>query len=585
MKMVRLIFCINIILLSWSLAGTLSSDFASPPVDYLPETWFHLIGGNVAKPGLTADLEAVKGAGFAGIHLFHGQFGGPWPGVEPQVVCLSPLWDGMIGHVAEECRRLGLTFTMQNCPGWAMSGGPWISPELAMRELICSRETIQGGGEIVVKLAQPEPSQEPWRDYRDIAALAFPTPLGGEGVVLKPVRVTSNRPEFASDNLFSGQRNARLRLEPGQGLLQLEVRFDREVTLRSLELPSVAQMTFNREYDPGIKVLIAVPQGQQWGEVARRVVPRSNWQDNKPLTLAVSEVTGQVFRISFEVARPVVLDYLDLSSIARIDDWQGQGGYVLRNLDRSFQPQQSRAGWLRADDIIDLSEKVDGDGVLHWQAPEGNWTVLRFGHVNTGAKNGPAPAEATGFECNKLDKAGAEAHFAGYIGRLIAAGGPVGPGRLDGMLTDSWECHTQTWTGAMVQEFAARRGYALRTWLPALAGWVIEDHLTSERFLRDWRATISDLLVENYFGRLAELGHDSGLTISFETALGDVSPGDILQYYSRADIPMCEFWQPNCPQWGGLETKPILPAASATHIYGKKTAGGRGIHQYHVALG
>ena len=29
-----------------------------------PETWFHLIGGNVSKPGLTADLEAIKAAGF-----------------------------------------------------------------------------------------------------------------------------------------------------------------------------------------------------------------------------------------------------------------------------------------------------------------------------------------------------------------------------------------------------------------------------------------------------------------------------------------------------------------------------------------
>ncbi|MCG6190861.1 hypothetical protein, partial [Maribellus maritimus] len=37
--------------------------FLSPPKIYHPETWFHFIGGNVAKEGITADLEAIAGAG------------------------------------------------------------------------------------------------------------------------------------------------------------------------------------------------------------------------------------------------------------------------------------------------------------------------------------------------------------------------------------------------------------------------------------------------------------------------------------------------------------------------------------------
>lgn len=38
--------------------------------DCRPETWFHVIGGNVSKAGLTADLEAIKEAGFGGITFF-----------------------------------------------------------------------------------------------------------------------------------------------------------------------------------------------------------------------------------------------------------------------------------------------------------------------------------------------------------------------------------------------------------------------------------------------------------------------------------------------------------------------------------
>lgn len=189
-------------------------------------------------------------------------------------------------------------------------------------------------------------------------------------------------------------------------------------------------------------------------------------------------------------------------------------------------------------------------------------------HLIGGNVSKPAPPEATGFECDKLSPHGAEQHFAGYIGRLTKSGGGI-EGRLKGMLIDSWECYTQTWTPAMEEMFAERRGYVLRPWLPALAGWVVEDHRTGERFLRDWRATISDLLVDNYFGRLAELGRARGLQLSFETAIGDVAPGDTLQYFSKADIPMCEFWQPNDPHWGGFEAKPIHPTVSAGHIYGK----------------
>ena len=104
--------------------------FKSPDKVYFPETWFHFIGGNVSKAGIKADLEAIASAGISGIQLFHGQFGGAWPEVGQQITCLSPLWDDAVKYTAEECRRLGLRFSMQNCPGWAMSGGPWAHPRL-----------------------------------------------------------------------------------------------------------------------------------------------------------------------------------------------------------------------------------------------------------------------------------------------------------------------------------------------------------------------------------------------------------------------------------------------------------------------
>ena len=41
-------------------AGAFASVLADPGANHRPETWFHLIGGNVSKAGLTADFEAIK---------------------------------------------------------------------------------------------------------------------------------------------------------------------------------------------------------------------------------------------------------------------------------------------------------------------------------------------------------------------------------------------------------------------------------------------------------------------------------------------------------------------------------------------
>ena len=84
---------------------------------------------------------------------------------------------------------------MQNCPGWAMSGGPWIEPKDAMRHIVYSRTDIDGG-RVDVSLPVPQPSGEDWRDYRDVAVLAFPTPEGDTGRPLMPESVASDMPEL-----------------------------------------------------------------------------------------------------------------------------------------------------------------------------------------------------------------------------------------------------------------------------------------------------------------------------------------------------------------------------------------------------
>lgn len=545
-------------------------SFAKPARIYSPESWFHFIGGNVSNAGITADLEAIAAAGIGGIQLFHGQFGGAWPGVEPQIKCLSESWDASIIHAAKECRRLGLRFTMQNCPGWAMSGGPWITPENAMRHLVWSRTVIDESSSGSTPLAQPQPSKEEWRDYRDVAVIAFPLPEGDCDEALKPLSIKSNQPDLPWEDWLAKKKNSTITLEPTDDPCWIEFTFENPLTLRTVQIPPVQRMNHGWCYNPGI--IVKVDALTQRGEIriAEMKIPQGNWQGDKPVSIACREVKASACRITIEHKHSLKLDGIKLFTVAYKNNWEAEAGWVLRGLDPQPQPEQSKTAWIDSTKIIDLTDKMDSKNILHWTPPTGKWTVLRWGHVNTGRRNGPAPEEATGWECDKLSPKGAEAHFAGYIGRLAGKQGPLAGGLLNGMLLDSWECKTQTWTPGMAAAFEKARGYTLLPYLPALAGYVINDPETTTRFLRDYRSNINSMLVENFFGRLSKLGHENNLTLSFETACGDVFPGDILEYYKYADVPMCEFWQPHSESFvGSFEFKPVKPCVSAARMYGK----------------
>jgi len=193
-------------MLGRAFGGQDAKDFLNPPKVFHPETWFHFIGGNVAREGLTADLEAIRGAGIEGIQLFHGQFGGPWPGMTNQIQCLSPEWDGLVRFAADECKRLGLRFSMQNCPGWSYAGGPWIAASNAMRQLVW-RTTFAEGGKGVQALALPEPAKTGGdSDYRDIAVIAYRAPEGSFGTAAYPVSFAGNRPGFPWEKFFRSQK-------------------------------------------------------------------------------------------------------------------------------------------------------------------------------------------------------------------------------------------------------------------------------------------------------------------------------------------------------------------------------------------
>ena len=244
------------------------------------------------------------------------------------------------------------------------------------------------------------------------------------------------------------------------------------------------------------------------------------------------------------------------ATIANLDAKDGRNGnFVLSSPTAST----ATAGSVPRADIVDLTEKL-ADGKLNWQVPAGEWIILRLGYTPTGANNHPAPAEGKGLECDKFSQAALDAHWAGFMQKVLDDIGPLAGKALNSSLIDSYEVGGQNWNRDFRAEFQKRRGYDPLMYLPAFTGRVVDSPAVSERFLWDVRRTIADLFAENYFGHFAELCRQHGLQNAVEPYTG---PFESMQSGATADVVMGEFWS------GSSGHPSVKLAASIAHVYGK----------------
>ncbi len=223
--------------------------------------------------------------------------------------------------------------------------------------------------------------------------------------------------------------------------------------------------------------------------------------------------------------------------------------------------------------VVDLTGRLGPDGQLTWDAPPGKWLVLRCGHASNFKMTRPCPAAAVGLECDRLAQAGIETHYEAFLKKIFTGAGPGAGRALKYVHVDSWEAGGQNWTATFPTEFQSRRGYDLRQWLPVLAGRVVGSAELSERFLRDIRTTVSEMIRDNYVRRLRELAQRHGIGLSTE-AYGHLCI-DNLAYAGVSDLPISEFWAKGDGQFpspGSYESSTKV-MASAAHTYGKPVVG------------
>jgi hypothetical protein len=147
----------------------LAKGFVSPPQSARPWVYWFWLDGNITREGITADLEAMQRVGIGGVLIMEVDQGAP----KGPARFGSPQWRELFKFVLLEAKRLGLEVNMTNDAGWCGSGGPWITPALAMQKVVWSTTQVEGPRRFEQVLPEP---QKVAGYYEDIAVLAFPTP-------------------------------------------------------------------------------------------------------------------------------------------------------------------------------------------------------------------------------------------------------------------------------------------------------------------------------------------------------------------------------------------------------------------------
>jgi hypothetical protein len=575
----------------------LVQDFRSPPNSARMWTDWFWINDNVDKEHITADLEAMKTRGFGGASVF-GVHAAPSLGSGPRY--MSPEYRALVLHAIKEAARLDLGIHYNLCSSWN-AGGPWIDPEHGCKRLTSSELPLTGPQHFKGPLPL-SPGDK--RLYRDVAIQAF--------------RTTSTRPAPAIQASSSGS----IPIDAGRN------EFLGCPAVNAFDADTVTFWLSGGDKEkpgPDHPQWLLLDLGRPTSIKQARIVPHSD-SGPRDVELQVSndgETFTKIKGFAMDKGRAAEIDlpgtparYLRLwitstydpqSRTVGVVEFQPDGVPALRSpfwwdiksARTSFRvgpgylvpiqqtaeallhplPPDHYCDRLEVKEILDLTDRLGADGVLDWQVPDGQWTVLRTGYtllpssVHMGNPDG-----GTGLEADFLDARAFDIHFQ-HVGRPLAEdAGPLAGKAFQSVGTDSWEWFggLPNWTAELPAMFKRYRGYDLRPYLPALAGHTIGSAQVTDRFLYDYRMTIGDCVADNRYGRISELAHSCGLMHHSEAA-GPCTPDmmvmDGLKNLGRCDYPYGEIGID--PQGSGLflengQSQNGKQTSSAAHTYGKK---------------
>lgn len=537
-----------------------------------PWVFWYWMQGAVSKEGITADLEAMKEAGIGGAYLMPIKGPAIPPTLSPAVAQLTPEWWKLVKFSMSEAARLGLEMGMHVSDGFALAGGPWITPALSMQKVVFSSKVIKGNQLFSEVLPLPAIQENYYKDIRVLAYRVKEANVLSTNEII-PV-VTSSKAGINAQVLVKETNKESVKLDE-KGWIQYA--FSTPFLARTVTIK-----TGGNNYQAQRLLIETSNDGEHFTTLTRLEAPRHGWQDtDADVTHSIPPVSAKYFRFVFDKSgseagsedldaakwKPVLkIQGLTLSSEAMIHQYEGKTGEVWRVSKQTNSTQVADSLCVPLNGVINLTDKLDAQGKLTWQVPAGTWKIVRLGHTSTGHTNATGGA-AKGLECDKFNPVAVRLQFDKWFGEAQRQlGEELSKKALKVFHVDSWECGSQNWSENFAAEFKKRRGYELMPYLLVMAGIPVESRERSEQVLYDVRQTISELVVDKFYGTLATLAKEKGVSFTAES-IAPTMTSDGLAHYKLVDVPMGEFWL-NSP----THDKPndMLDAISAAHIYGKR---------------
>ena len=557
---------------------SLREQFQNPSDEAKPWTFWYWMYGVVSKEGITADLEAMKHAGLGGTYLM------PIKGIHEGVQYdgkaqqLTPEWWEMVRFSMEEADRLGLKLGMHICDGFALAGGPWITPKESMQKVVWSDTIVDGGKLNALRLPQPEAYEN---YYEDIALFALPVEDAADEM---PAKITCVN--LATANNVKSAQTVNM---DAAGIIRssypcyIQYEYKQAFTCRNIEIV----LNGNNYQAHRLKVM-ASDDGVNYRFVKQLVPVRQGWQNtDENSTHSIPATTARYFRFYWtpEGSEPgsedmdaakwkpnLKIKQLRLHQEARLNQWEGKAGLVWRVAESTREEEIGKEDCYSLSQVINLTEQYKNAPASHSKEktitavlPKGKWKLLRMGHTATGHTNATGGG-GKGLECDKFNPRTVRKQFDNWFAQAFVKTHPEVARRvLKYMHVDSWECGSQNWSDSFAKEFRTRRGYDLLPYLPLLAGIPMESAGRSEEILRDVRTTIAELVVDVFYQVLSDCAKEYDCQFSAE-CVAPTMVSDGLLHYQKVDLPMGEFWL-NSP----THDKPndMLDAISGAHIYGK----------------
>lgn len=575
------------------LAGnSLDSMFIKAPDSIQTSIYWYWISDHISKEGVVKDLQSMKDIGINRAFIGNIGLSEAELGVAGKVKFDTDEWWEVLHTALKTATDLGIDIGIFNSPGWSQSGGPWVKPEQAMRYLASTKTTVKGGQKVEITLPKPE---SPFKDsFQDVKTVAYPAAKNGN-TILRPgntnIKTTPLVPN--ANHLIDGDHKTIISI-PTLAELDNEITINFETNmpfkLRSLKI-------YTSESPVNCQAKLQAKVNDTYQTLADFTIERFNPQLNvgfdpyAPVVISTPATTAVDFRLVIsKTTKEFGIKDIELSSIPVVER------YPEKTLAKMFQtplPLWEEYQWpdqpviddqslvVDPSRVIDISAYLSGDK-LTWDAPEGDWVVMRSGMLPTGVTNAPASPQATGLETDKMSKKHIEAHFEAYMGEIYRRIPAEDRKSWKVIVEDSYETGGQNFTDDFLEAFKARYGYDALPFLPVYEGVVVGSEDISDRFLWDMRRLVADKVSYDYVGGLREISHKHGLTTWLENYGHWGYPGEFLQYGGQSDEIGGEFWSEG--SLGDIENR---AASSCGHIYGKTkisaesfTAGGGGYHRY-----